>query len=61
MPAEKSPAFQFYPKDFLADSNVARMSNTEVGIYTRLLCYCWLEGALPLETEALAHMARKRS
>jgi uncharacterized protein YdaU (DUF1376 family) len=35
-----------------------RMSNTEVGIYTRLLCYCWLEGSLPLETAALAHMAR---
>lgn len=57
MPAEKPPAFQFYPKDFLTDEKVVRMSNTEVGIYVRLLCYCWLEGSLPLETEALAHFA----
>jgi uncharacterized protein YdaU (DUF1376 family) len=54
---EKVPAFQFYPKDFLADSKVVRMSNTEVGIYIRLLCHCWLDGDLPLETEALASMA----
>jgi uncharacterized protein YdaU (DUF1376 family) len=55
---DRAPAFQFYPKDFLTDEKVVRMSNTEVGIYTRLLCYCWLEGSLPLETDALAHMAR---
>ena len=58
MPKERVPAFQFYPKDFLTDSKVVRMSNTEVGIYMRLLCYCWLDGDLPLETEALASMAR---
>jgi uncharacterized protein YdaU (DUF1376 family) len=58
VPKERVPAFQFYPKDFLTDSNVVRMSNTEVGIYMRLLCYCWLDGDLPLETEALASMAR---
>jgi uncharacterized protein YdaU (DUF1376 family) len=58
LPKEKVPAFQFYPKDFLTDSKVVRMSNTEVGIYVRLLCYCWLDGDLPLETEALASMAR---
>lgn len=56
--AEKKPAFQFYPKDFLTDEKVSQMSNTEVGVYTRLLCHCWLEGTLPLETEALAHFAR---
>ena len=55
---DKAPAFQFYPKDFLTDEKVVRMSNTEVGIYIRLLSYCWLEGTLPLETAALAHMAR---
>lgn len=55
---DKAPAFQFYPKDFLTDEKVVRMSNTEVGIYIRLLSYCWLEGTLPLETENLAHMAR---
>jgi uncharacterized protein YdaU (DUF1376 family) len=56
--ADKSPAFQFYPKDFLTDERVVLMSNTEVGIYVRLLCFCWLEGTLPLETVSLAHMAR---
>jgi uncharacterized protein YdaU (DUF1376 family) len=56
--ADKSPAFQFYPKDFLTDERVVLMSNTEVGIYVRLLCFCWLEGTLPLETQALARMAR---
>lgn len=58
MPKEKVPAFQFYPKDFLTDEKVVLMSNTEVGIYIRLLCFCWLEGTLPLETESLARMAR---
>lgn len=57
MAKEKVPAFQFYPKDFLSDSKVCRMSNTEVGIYIRLICHCWLDGDLPLETEALASMA----
>jgi uncharacterized protein YdaU (DUF1376 family) len=55
---DKAPAFQFYPKDFLSDAKVQQMSNTEVGIYVRLLCSCWLEGGLPLETTALAHLAR---
>lgn len=58
MAPDKAPAFQFYPKDFLTDEKVVLMSNTEVGIYMRLLCFCWLEGTLPLETESLARMAR---
>lgn len=58
MAAERRPAFQFYPKDFLTDEKVVLMSNTEVGIYLRLLCFCWLERTLPIETESLAQMAR---
>lgn len=58
MPKEKVPAFQFYPKDFLTDAKVVLMSNTEIGVYMRLLCFCWLEGDLPLEMESLAKMAR---
>jgi len=42
----KSPAFQFYPKDFLSDINVASMTMEERGIYITLLSYCWLEGCL---------------
>lgn len=58
MATDKAPAFQFYPKDFLTDERVVMMSNTEIGIYVRLLCFCWLEGTLPLETASLARMAR---
>ena len=41
------PAFQFYPKDFISDLNVAAMTNEEVGIYIKLLCHCWIEDGLP--------------
>lgn len=42
----KSPAFQFYPKDFLTDINVISMSLEERGAYITLLCYDWLEDGL---------------
>lgn len=42
----KSPAFQFYPRDFLSDVNVSTMTMEERGIYITLLCHCWLEGYL---------------
>lgn len=54
MAAERVPAFQFYPKDFLTDERVQLMSHTERGVYITLLCMCWLEKSLPLETKALA-------
>lgn len=57
MATDKAPAFQFYPKDFMTDENVLLMSNTEIGVYIRLLCSCWLEGTLPLDTDSLARMA----
>lgn len=54
MAPEKRPAFQFYPRDFLSDERVRQMSHTERGIYITLLCLCWLETSLPLETDVLA-------
>jgi uncharacterized protein YdaU (DUF1376 family) len=42
----RSPAFQFYPKDFLHDSNVVLMNLSERGAYITLLCYCWSEGSI---------------
>jgi uncharacterized protein YdaU (DUF1376 family) len=45
MAPQKSPAFQFYPKDFMAGT--ATMSNQEVGAYMRLLCYAWDAGSVP--------------
>lgn len=40
--AEKSPAFQFYPKDFLTDDAVLAMTNEQIGAYVLLLCHAWL-------------------
>lgn len=56
MAREKSPAFQFYPKDFLTDEAVRLMSHTERGIYITLLSHCWLEGSLPADLPLLAKM-----
>jgi hypothetical protein len=38
----KSPAFQFYPKDFLTDDKVMEMSAELRGLYITLLCVDWL-------------------
>ena len=46
----KSPAFQFYAAEFLADENVVMMSNQEVGCYIKLMAYCWREGSIPADT-----------
>jgi uncharacterized protein YdaU (DUF1376 family) len=56
MAKEKSPAFQFYPKEFLMDGNVAGMSLQERGAYITFLCYCWQEGSLPMDQGRLAQM-----
>jgi uncharacterized protein YdaU (DUF1376 family) len=59
----RSPAFQFYPKDFLSSSKVGRMSLTEVGTYILLLSHAWLDGGLPTDTRELAkivHMNPQR-
>ena len=50
----KSPAFQYYPRDFLSDPKVAPMSNTEVGIYWRLLSYAWLDEGISTDLNDLA-------
>ncbi len=54
--AEKSPAFQFYPRDFLASAKVSLMDNAETGVYTRLLCFCWIDGSIPADLGDLARM-----
>ncbi|NOS67941.1 MAG: DUF1376 domain-containing protein [Candidatus Peribacteraceae bacterium] len=52
----KSPAFQFYPKDWLSDANVVSMTNEQKGIYITLLCHCWLEGSIPSDVSALSRL-----
>jgi uncharacterized protein YdaU (DUF1376 family) len=54
----KSPAFQIYPADFLADKNTLVMSAAEVGGYWLLLCVCWRENGLPDDIDELAAIAR---
>lgn len=54
--SSNSPAFQFYPADFLADEHVALMSLTARGAYITLLCYCWREGSIPADTDKLARL-----
>ena len=51
-----TPAFQFYPADFLADENVALMSNQAVGCYIKLICYCWRESSIPRQIDDLARL-----
>lgn len=51
-----SPAFQFYPADFLSSSKVRRMSMTERGVYITLLSTCWLDDGLPSDLQKLASM-----
>lgn len=49
-----TPAFQFYPNDFLGSSKVQRMSLTERGAYITLLSHCWLDGGLSTDLKTLA-------
>jgi len=57
----KSPAFQFYPSDFLSDENVVLMSNQEAGCYIKLLCFCWKQGSVPNDTKKLAKLCGEDS
>lgn len=56
----KSPAFQFYPKDWLSSLNITLMTAEQEGAYLRLLCYCWDSGdcSLPNDDEQLIKMSR---
>ena len=49
----KSPAFQFYPADYLSDSNTIAFTAEQDGHYLRLLCLCWLEGSIPIDPKPL--------
>jgi len=55
----KSPAFQFYPQDYLSSARVAEMTLEEEGAYIRLLCYCWSSGSIPADPERCARLAGK--
>ena len=53
----KSPAFQFYPSDFLSGT-VAMFSLEETGLYSVLLAFDWSLNGLPKDVEKLARLTR---
>lgn|SRR5690606_47102 len=53
--SKSSPAFQFYPQDFLVGTG--DMLAEEVGGYIRLLCYQWAKGELPNNRKKLMQMS----
>jgi len=55
----KSPAFQFYPSDWLGSQRVSMMTLEEEGAYIRLLAYCWQHGSVPADPEAVARLIGK--
>lgn len=55
----KSPAFQWYPKDILASARVQEMSLAEEGAYRRLLDFCWINGSIPADAERCARLIGK--
>ncbi len=52
----RSPAFQFYPSDFLSDENVISMTFEERGIYITLLCSCWIQGSIPADPDKIKRL-----
>jgi uncharacterized protein YdaU (DUF1376 family) len=50
----KSPAFQYYPKDFLSDARVMAMSLEERGAYWTLVSVLWLEKNLKNDPRVLS-------
>ncbi len=52
-----SPAFQFYPKDWLTDIKVILMNPTQRGGYIQLLCHMWLSDDLRLPIISLPQLS----
>jgi uncharacterized protein YdaU (DUF1376 family) len=57
----KSPSFQFYAAEYLADENVALMTLEEEGAYIRAIAYCWREGSIPADYELLSRLLKGAS
>lgn len=55
----KSPAFQFYPTDYLGSQRVQMMTLEEEGAYCRLLWSCWQHGSIPADPELAARLVGK--
>jgi uncharacterized protein YdaU (DUF1376 family) len=55
---KKSPAFQFYPNDFMGSPTVAAMTAAEVGAYLLLLCADWNGDGFAWDVEELARTCK---
>ena len=53
---KQSPAFQFYPGDFLRDQNVMIMDLEETGAYIRLLSTAWIDESIPNDIKKLSRI-----
>ncbi len=56
--SNKSPAFQFYPNDWLSSPKIMMMTPAEEGAYIRLLAICWANDGLPDDDKRLAVLSR---
>ena len=54
----KTPAFQFYPGDWLSSPRVMLMTPEQEGAYVRLLCYDWSNDGIPDDDRALSALSR---
>lgn len=59
--AKKSPAYQWYPRDYMADPIVITMTLEQEGAYRRLMDVCWLERGLPTNVDELWRIAKAPS
>ncbi len=55
-PSTKSPAFQFYPRDYLSDAKTRAMTFKQRGMYWDLVSHCWLEQGLPEDPLEIARI-----
>jgi uncharacterized protein YdaU (DUF1376 family) len=60
MAKNRSPAYQRYPRDILANPDIVALNYEEYGVYERLRDYIWLEESLPNDERYLANILKIR-
>lgn len=55
----KAPAYQWYPRDYIASTRVTMMTLTEEAIYRKLMDYCWLEGSISADVKQVQRLIGK--
>ena len=54
---KKAPSFQFYPKDWLTDSEAMAMPNEAMGMYIKLICLDWVNDGIPDDDSVIMRLA----